>query len=173
MHIYVSHENFHAQAQMPVRVRLLAEDQRKMMQGKFGLLKRSMYVARHAASNWECDGQEHIKRWNYEVGQRSKILFHLRNNKISAMTHDDFVVTGPVFNLIGLKNKRSGVYPIQTKIISRGSTESIKACEQKDALEREREEWCTSMIPAMWTCMSGKSCLRMRTRCRIQQQTTQ
>ena len=80
---------------MPVRVRLLAEDQRKMMQGKFGLLKRSMYVARHAASNWECDGQEHIKRWNYEVGQRSKILFHLRNNKISAMTHDDFVVTGP------------------------------------------------------------------------------
>ena len=44
------------------------------------------------------------------------------------MTHgDDVVVTGPTERLTECKNEMTGVYPIRTKLISYGSTESIKA----------------------------------------------
>ena len=60
--------------------------------------------------------------------QSSKNLFHHKNNKISAMTHgDDFVATEPTAK----QNKLAGVYPIETKIISQGSTESIRALNRR------------------------------------------
>ena len=43
------------------------------------------------------------------------------------MTHgDDFVLTGPTERLTEFVNEMTGVYPINAKVISYGSTESIK-----------------------------------------------
>ena len=55
MHVYVSRAYFHAKAQRPVLVRLPAEDCSGKDKEEIGLLKKSMYGARDAASNWECD----------------------------------------------------------------------------------------------------------------------
>ena len=49
-----------------------------------------------------------------KLEQRSKNLFHHKNNLLSGMTHgDDFVVTGPTSKLIELKKKVEGVCPIK------------------------------------------------------------
>ena len=64
--------------------------------GKVGLMKKSMYGRRHAASNWERDWQEHVKNWGFQLGLSSKNLFHQVENRVSGLTHsDDFVLTGP------------------------------------------------------------------------------
>ena len=63
MHIDVSRAYFHAKAQRPVLIRLPAEDRMGTDAGKFGLMKKSMYGTRDAASNWERDWQEHVKKW--------------------------------------------------------------------------------------------------------------
>ena len=48
------------------------------------------------------------------------------------MTHgDDFVLTGPTERLTEFKNKMRGVYSIEAKIISRGSSESIKTLNRR------------------------------------------
>ena len=53
MHIDVSRAYFHARAQKLVLVRLPVEDRIGADAGKIGLLKKSMYGTRDAASNWE------------------------------------------------------------------------------------------------------------------------
>ena len=53
MHIDVSRGYFHAKAQRPVLVKLPSEDCSGKDEGKIGLLKKSMYGTRDAASNWE------------------------------------------------------------------------------------------------------------------------
>ena len=63
MHIDVSRAYFHAKAQRPVLIRLPAEDRTGTDKGKVGLMKKSMYGTRDAASNWERDWQENVKRW--------------------------------------------------------------------------------------------------------------
>ena len=35
--------------------------------GKIGLLKKSMYGTRDAASNWECDWEEHVKSRGFRL----------------------------------------------------------------------------------------------------------
>ena len=57
MHIDVSRAYFHAKAQRPVLIRLPAEDRMGTDAGKIGLMKKSMYGTRDAASNWERDWQ--------------------------------------------------------------------------------------------------------------------
>ena len=55
-----------------------------------------MYGTRDAASKWECDQQNHVKRWGYMLEQSSKKLFHNKGNVKSGVTHgDDFLYTRP------------------------------------------------------------------------------
>ena len=63
MHIDVSRAYFHAKAQRPVLIRLPVEDRMGNDAGKVGLMKKSMYGTRDAASNWERDWQENVKKW--------------------------------------------------------------------------------------------------------------
>ena len=70
--------------------RLLWKEQRKS-----GLLEKSMYGTRDAASNWERDWQGHLENWGCELGCSSRNLFHNKTRETSGLTHeDDFVVTG-------------------------------------------------------------------------------
>ena len=76
MHIDVSRAYFHAKVQRPVLIRLPAEDRMGTDAGKIGRMKKSMYGTRDAASNWERDWQEHVKKWGFQLGLSSKNLFH-------------------------------------------------------------------------------------------------
>ena len=127
MHIDVSRAYFHAKAQRPVLIRLPVEDRMGTDAGKVGLMKKSMYGTRDAASNWECDWQKNVKKWGFQLGISSKNLFHHKENRVSGLTHgDDFVLTGPTKMLKEFKNGMTSVYPIKAKIISLGSPECIK-----------------------------------------------
>ena len=83
MHIDVSRAYFHTKAQRPVLIRLPVEDRMGTDAGKVGLMKKSMYVTRDAASNWERDWQEHVKNWLFRLGLSSKNLFHHKENRVS------------------------------------------------------------------------------------------
>ena len=121
MHIDVSRAHFHAKAQRFVLVRLPVENIMSASAGTKGLLKQSMYGTRDAASNWGRDWQKH-------VGVSSKNLFHQERHQVSGMTHgDSFVLTGPTERLTEFENKMTGMYPTKAKVISHGSTQSIKA----------------------------------------------
>ena len=128
----------YAKTQRPLRSP--AQDRRKNDAGNIGLLKKSMYATRDAVSNWECDWQNHLQRWDSNLGQSSKYLFHHKGNRMSGMTHGDhFVVTGP-----------ESKYPIETKNISHGSAENINALNRRVPW---REGWCTRMTQDMWMCL--------------------
>ena len=96
MHIDVSRAYFHVRAQRLVLIRLPVEDRIGTDAEKIGLMKKSMYGTRDAASNWERDWQEHVKDLGFRLGLSSKNLFHHEEDRISGLTHgDDFVLTGP------------------------------------------------------------------------------
>ena len=76
MHMDVSRAYFHAEAQRPVLIRLPLEDRMGTDTGKVGLMKKNMYGTRDAASNWERDWQEHVKKWGFQLGLSSINLFH-------------------------------------------------------------------------------------------------
>ena len=119
MHIDVSRAYFHAKAQRPVLIRLPVEDRMGADAGKVGLMKKSMYGTRDAASNWERDWQCHMQKWGFQLGLSSKNLFHQKEDRVSGLTHgDDFVLTGPTEKLIEIERKMTNVYPIKAKIIS-------------------------------------------------------
>ena len=100
--------------------------------GKVGLMKKSMYGRRDAASNWERDWQEHVRNWGFQLGLSSKNLFHHKENRVSGLTHsDDFVLTGPTKKLVEFERKMTNVYPIKAKIISYGSQKSIKTLNRR------------------------------------------
>ena len=86
MHIDVSRAYFHAKAQRPVLIRLPVEDRIGTDAGKVGLMKKSMYGTRDAASNWERDWQENVKKWGFQLGLSSKNLFHQRESSFRADT---------------------------------------------------------------------------------------
>ena len=126
--------------------------------GEIGLLKKSMYGTRDAASNWERDWQEHVKSWGFQLGLSSKNLFHQERSQVSGMTHgDDFVLTGPTKRLTEFENKMTGVCPIKAKIISYGSSERHQSVEQKVASEKERNclsarsQTCRRACEGPWT----------------------
>ena len=79
MHIDVSRAYFHAKAQRPVVVRLPVEDRIGADAGKIGLLKKSMYGTRDAASNWERDWQEHIASLDVSWDSARRICFIMRS----------------------------------------------------------------------------------------------
>ena len=100
--------------------------------GKIGLLKKSMYGTRDAASNWERNWQGHLESWGYELGLSSGNLFHNKKKKTSGLTHgDDFVVTGTKESLLELKKQLESVHPIKESIIGAGSTKSINALNRR------------------------------------------
>ena len=82
MHIDVSRVYFHAKAQRPVLIRLPVEDRMGTDAGKVGLMKKSMYGTRDAASNWERDWQENVKNWGFQLGLSSMNLFHHGRNRV-------------------------------------------------------------------------------------------
>ena len=132
MHIDVSRAYFHAKAQRPVLIRLPAEDRMGADRGKVGLMKKSMYGSRDAASNWERDWQENIKKWGFQLGLSSKNLFHHKEHQVSGLTHGDyFVLTGPTKRLMEFNKEMKKVYPTKEKIISFGSQESIKTLNRR------------------------------------------
>ena len=101
MHIDVSRAYFHAKAQRPVLIRLPVEDRIGADAGKVGLMKKSMYGTRDAASNWERDWQGHVQEWGFQLGLSSKNWFHHKEDRVSGLTHgDDFVLTGPTEKLM-------------------------------------------------------------------------
>ena len=122
MHIDVSRAYFHAKAQRPVLIRLPLEDRTGTDAGKVELMKKSMHGTRGAASNWERDWQENVKKWGFQLGLSSKNLFRHKENRVSGLTHgDDFMLTGPTKKLMEFERKMTSVYPIKAKIISYGS----------------------------------------------------
>ena len=70
MHVDVSRAYFHAKAQ-----RLAGEDCSGKDKEEIGLLKKSMYDTRDAASNWERDWQGHLENWGYELEHSPRNLF--------------------------------------------------------------------------------------------------
>ena len=86
MHIDVSRACFHAKAQRPVLIRLPVEDRIGADAEKIGLMKKSTYGTWDAVSNWERDWQEHVKSWGFQLGLRSKNLFHHERDRVSGLT---------------------------------------------------------------------------------------
>ena len=106
MHVDVSRAYFRAKAQRPVLVKLLAEDCPGKDEGKIGLLMKSTYGIKGAASNWEPDWQGHLENWCCELERSSRNLFHNQKRKTSGLTHgDDFVVTETKESLLELKKQ--------------------------------------------------------------------
>ena len=94
--------------------------------------EKSMCGTRDGASNWERVWQEHVKSWSFQFGLSSKNLFHQERHQVSGMSHgDDFVLARPTERLTEFETKRTGVYPFVAKIISYGSSESIKALNRR------------------------------------------
>ena len=75
MHIDVSRAYFHAKARETRAHTEPVEDRMGTDAGKVGLMKKSMYGTRDAASNWERDWQEHVQNWGFQLGLSSKNLF--------------------------------------------------------------------------------------------------
>ena len=132
MHIDVPRAYFHAKAQRPVLIRLPVEDRMGADAGKVGLMKKNMYGTRDAASNWKRDWQGHVQKWGLQLGLSSKNLFHHKEDRVSGLTHgDDFVFTGPTEKLMEVERKMTSVHPIKAKVISYGSSKSIKTLNRR------------------------------------------
>ena len=79
-------------------MKLQAEDCSGKDEGKIGLLKKSMYGPRDAASIWERDRQGHPENWGHELERSS----NNKKRETSELTHgDDFVVTGTKEECLG------------------------------------------------------------------------
>ena len=110
--------------------------------GKFGLMKKNMCGTRDAASNWERDWQEHVKKWGFQLGLSSNNLFH-HKERVSGLTHDDdFVLTGPTKKLMVFERKMTSVYPIKANIIKLRNAEEHQDAELEVALGKVRN--CSS-----------------------------
>ena len=76
MHIDVSRAYFYAKAQRTVLMRPPVKKRMGADAGKVGLIKKSMYGTRDAASNWGRDWQGPIQKWRFQLGPSSKNSFH-------------------------------------------------------------------------------------------------
>ena len=110
------------------------------------MVERDMYGTRDAASNWECDGQDHLEQWSTKLEQSSKSSFLHGNNNIPGRTRRG--LRGHRANIPSSSTSWQECTSSKTRIISQGSTESINALTKKSALETERG-WCTSMTQDM------------------------
>ena len=127
IHVDGSRSYFHVKAQRPLLVTLQAEDCSGKDKGKIGLLKKSMYGTRDAASDWERDWQGHLANSGYELVRKSRNLFHNKKGKTLGLTHgDDFVVTGTKERLLELKKQLESVYHIKASIIGAKTWTTVK-----------------------------------------------
>ena len=104
-----------------VLVKLAAEDSSGKDQGKIGLLTKSMYGTRDAASNWERDWQGHLEHWSHVLGRRARSLFH----------GDDFTVAGSKESLLELRKQLEERVSNQSEHHRAGSAKSIKALSRR------------------------------------------
>ena len=106
--------------------------------GKVGLMKKSMYGTRDAASNWERDWQGHVSCGDFNWDSARRIVSP-QEDRVSGLTHrDDFVLTGTTGKLKEVERKMTRVYPITAKVISYGVVKEHQHIEQEVAW-RERE----------------------------------
>ena len=89
MHVHVSREYFHAKAQRPMLVRLPEEDKSTKDEGKLGLLKKSMYGTRDAATN--VTGKYTSKNGAMNLNEVPETCLH-KKKKVSGLTHGDAFV---------------------------------------------------------------------------------
>ena len=123
MHVHVSCAYFHAKAQRPVLVKLAAEDCSEKDQGKIGLLTKSMYGTRDAASNWVTRLARASRKLGPRAGAQCKKSV---SQQEEGFTHgDDFVVAGSKESLLELEKQLESVNPIEASIIGAGSAKSI------------------------------------------------
>ena len=62
--------------------------------GKVGLMKKSMYGTRDAASNWSVTGKVTSRNGDSNWDSARRICFNHKENRASGLTHgDDFVLT--------------------------------------------------------------------------------
>ena len=113
-------------------VRLPVEDRLTADASKIVLLKKIMFGTRDAASNWERDWQERVKRWGFLLGLSSKNLYRQERHQVSGMARGGGfrAHTGPT-ELTEFEKKMAGAYPIKAKRISYGSSGSIKALNRR------------------------------------------
>ena len=140
MHVDVSLAYFHAKAQRPVLLKLPAEDYSGKDVGKFGLLNKSMYGTRDAASNLERDWQRHLESWGYELVRSLRNLLHNRKKNTSGLTHgDDFVVTGSKGESAGAQETTGERVSNQSKHHRDRFNEEHQSTESENMLGRDRK----------------------------------
>ena len=142
MHVDVSCAYFHAKAQRPVLGKLPAEDCSGKDQGKIGLLTKSMYGTRDAASNWERDWQGHLENWDHVLGRSARSLYHNKKE----VSHTETTSWWEDRRRVCWSSRSSWRACIQSKRASPGQVRSAKSIK---ALSRricwERLGYCTNM----------------------------
>ena len=83
-HVDVSRAYFHAKAQRFVLVKVPAQGCSGKDVGKIGLLQKSMYGTRDAASNWESPWQGHLEKWVMSWGAVPETCSTTRKRKLQA-----------------------------------------------------------------------------------------
>lgn len=92
----VSRAYFHAEAQREVYVDLVPEDCLPGQEDYCGLLRKSMYGTRDAASNWETLYSKVLIENGFVRGKASPCIYYHRNFALRVLVHgDDFVGAGP------------------------------------------------------------------------------
>ena len=130
MHVDVSRAYFHVKAQRRGGT-ITSGGQNGHRCWKIGLLKKSMYGTRDAASNWERDWPKHIKTVEYQLGISLNNLFRQEGDRVSGMTHgDDFVLTGPTERLTVFENNDRGVS-------SRGKLHQLRIIREHQRVEQK------------------------------------
>ena len=116
-------------------MRVPAEDERNTDPMEIGWLQKCMFSTRDAASDWECNWQKNLKRWDYKLGQISKNLFHHTHKK--SLRDDAWRRLRGQWTHSQAHRAHQQVArscPLKTIIISRGSTEKHQSIEQKSTL---------------------------------------
>ena len=150
MHIDVSRAYFHAKAQRPVLIRLPAEDRMGTDAGKIGLMKKTMYGTRDAASNWERDWQERVKKWGFQLGLRDwlPVSEPAECNEVKMWESVDFSACAK--NHVLFASDGSGG---SRKTQPRNAKEH-QDVEHLEVATFDMQESCTNMITDTFTCFS-------------------
>ena len=120
MHIDVSRAYFLAKAPRPVLIRPR---------------RREDWPNEEEHVRYEGGSQQlgtRLARASQGLRNQTRNLFHHEDNRVSGLTHgDDFVLTGPTKRLMKFESKMTSVYSIKAKIISYGSSKSIKTLNRR------------------------------------------
>jgi len=118
MHIDVSRAYFHAAVTRPVIIEIPPEDWQEGDDGKVGVLLKSMYGTRDAASNWASEFTKTLQKVGFEVGESSSNVFRHRRLSVVMVVHgDDFIAVGPRRELDEIEAEMKKKYPVKTQRI--------------------------------------------------------